>query len=93
MLRNSPVKRSRMMNPYCSCRGLSRWNFSRKIRFTSSETLGFNSPQGYGLPGVSVMMKNEIRLMKNKSTTEARRRRMIKTVMAYSLASSAYSGR
>ena len=39
------------------------------------------------------MIKNEIRLMKNKSTNETRRRRMMKMVMAYSLASLAYSGR
>jgi hypothetical protein len=40
-----------------------------------------------------VMMKNEIRLMKNNSTMDARRRRMMKTIMTYSLASVAYSGR
>ena len=82
-----------MMNPYCSCNGRSRWNFSRKMRFTSSETFGFNSPHGYGLPGVSVMMKKEIKLMKNNSRTEMRRRRIMKAAMIYSCASLAYSGR
>ena len=82
-----------MMSAYCSGSGRSRWNFSRNTLFTSGEIFGFNSPHGYGLPGVSVMMKNEITLMRKSSSTEMSRRRMMNTAMCQSCASFAYCGR
>ena len=81
MLRSSPVNRPRMLNQYCFQIGSSRWNCLRKLALTDSEIFGFSSPHGYGLPGVRVMRKNEMRLMKKTSTSEMRRRRTMKVIM------------